>query len=208
MTSGGSFKGICYGYEQFVFPKSTNIIRSLLRTATVVAVLTLGGKAIALVIIDTAFNITFILVEAYFFFELKVKFKLHEFKFKYVRQIFNYSIWIFVFALVSLFQWKAGHWVLGRIATPEVLTIYGIGIALGTYYGSFSTAISSLFLPRATQMTVGKATGEELTTMMIKISRISFIILMYVLIAFILFGRQFVNLWVGSDLGKERSYET
>ncbi len=205
---GGSFTGICYGYEAFVFPKTVNIIRYILRTITVVAVLTLGGKAIALVIIDTVFNIVIIAIQAYYVFvKLKVRFKLHEFKLTYVKQIFGYSLWIFVFAIVSMFQWKAGHWILGSIAIPEVLAIYGIGIVLGTYYGSFSTAISSVFLPRATKMTVGNASGEELTSMMIKIGRISFIVLMYILMAFILFGEQFVNLWVGKELGVEGSHE-
>ncbi|MFB9057615.1 lipopolysaccharide biosynthesis protein [Mariniflexile ostreae] len=206
---GGSFTGICYGYEKFVFPKTVNIIRYILRTVTVVAVLTMGGKAIALVVIDTVFNGIFLCIEIYYvFFKLKVKFILHEFKFKYVKQIFGYSTWIFIFAIVSILQWKAGHWILGRVATPEVLTIYGIGIVLGTYYGAFSTAISSVFLPRATKMAVGNATGEELTSMMIKIGRISFIILMYILGAFALFGNQFVDLWVGKTLGEAGSRET
>jgi len=46
-------------------------------------------------------------------------------------------------------------------------------------------------------MSVNKATGEELTNMMIKLGRLSFIILMYVFGAFLLFGEQFINLWVG-----------
>ena len=206
---GGSLRGICFGYEKFVFPKTVNIIRYLLRTLTVIAVLTLGGKAIALVIIDTIFNVIIIFVGVYYvFFKLKVKLKLHEFKLKYVKQIFSYSIWIFIFSLVGMFQWKAGHWILGRIVIPEVLAIYGIGIVLGTYYGAFSTAISSVFLPRATKMTVGNATEEELTSMMIKIGRISFIVLMYILGAFALFGNQFVLLWVGKELGVQGSHET
>lgn len=206
---GGSFTGICYGYEIFVFPKTVNIIRYALRTITVIAVLTMGGKAIALVVIDTIYNALFLGIEIYYvFFVLKVRFKLHEFDIKYIKQIFSYSLWIFVFGLVGMLQWNAGHWVLGRIAKPEVLTIYGIGITLGTYYGAFSTAISSVFLPRATQMTVGNASGEELTSMMIKIGRVSFIVLMFIFTAFLLFGNQFVFLWVGKELGKESSYET
>ncbi|WP_339916557.1 lipopolysaccharide biosynthesis protein [Yeosuana marina] len=205
---GGSFRGISYGYEVFVFPKTVNIVRYVLRTLVVIAVLIMGGKAIALVIIDTVFNLLFIGIESYYvFFILKVRFKLHEFKLKYVKQIFSYSLWIFVFSIVSIFQWKAGHWVLGRIATPEVLTIYGIGIVLGTYYGTFSTAISEVFLPRATKMTVGNASGEELTSMMIKIGRISFIVLMYILVAFASYGNQFVYLWVGKELGIEGSHK-
>lgn len=206
---GGSFTGICYGYEVFVFPKTVNIVRYILRTLTVVGVLTLGGKAIALVVIDTVYNAIFLCIEIYYvFFKLKVKFILHEFKFKYIKQIFAYSTWIFIFAIVSMLQWNAGQWILGRIAKPEVLAIYGIGIVLGTYYGSFSTAISSVFLPRATKMTVGNASGEELTDMMIKIGRVSFIILMYILGAFALFGNQFVYLWVGKEFGVDGSYET
>lgn len=205
---GAAFTGICYGYESFVFPKTLNIVRYITRSLTVVAVLTLGGKAIALVILDTVFNVVIIIITLTFVFKkLQVRFKIHQFSIKFVKEIFSYSTWIFVFALVGLFQWQAGHWVLGRISAPEVLTIYGIGIALGSYYGAFSTAISSVFLPRATQMSVANATGEELTDMMIKIGRLSFIILMFIFSAFFLYGLQFVNLWVGKTLGEQGSHE-
>ncbi|SFD07872.1 lipopolysaccharide biosynthesis protein [Algibacter pectinivorans] len=206
---GAALTGICYGHENFVFPKTLNIARYILRSITVVAVLILGGKSISLVIIDSVFNILIIGITSYYVFKkLKVKIKLHEFSIKFIKHIFSYSTWIFVFALVSLFQWKAGHWVLGRISPPEILTIYGIGIVLGTYYGAFSTAISSVFLPRATKMSVDDASGEELTDMMIKIGRLSFIVLMFILTAFTLFGKQFVFLWVGSELGEDGSFQS
>ncbi|APY12396.1 hypothetical protein BWZ22_14705 [Seonamhaeicola sp. S2-3] len=41
---GGTLRGVCFGYEKFVFPKTVNIIRYILRTITIVAVLSLGGK--------------------------------------------------------------------------------------------------------------------------------------------------------------------
>ncbi len=205
---GGAFTGICSGYEQFVFPKTLKIIRYVLRSLTVVCVLLLGGEAIALVIVDTVFSVSAIAITAYYvFIKLKVKFKLHSFKKSFIKEILKYSVWIFVFALTGIFQWKAGHWVLGRISVPSILAIYGIGITLGSYYGAFSTAISSVFLPRATQMSVGNATGEQLTDMMIKIGRISFIVLMYIFIAFTLYGYQFVYLWVGDELGREGSLQ-
>ncbi|NER15585.1 lipopolysaccharide biosynthesis protein [Spongiivirga citrea] len=205
---GNAFTGICYGYEEFVFPKGLNIIKYITRSLSVVGLLLFGGKAVALVILDTVFNFGVIAITVYFVFKkLKVRIKLHNFSKKFVKEIFSYSTWIFVFAIVGIFQWKAGHWVLGRMSEPGVLAIYGIGITLGTYYGAFSTAISSVFLPRATQMAVDKASGEELTDMMIKIGRISFIVLMYVLGAFLFYGEQFVFLWVGGELGVEGSYQ-
>ncbi|GAA4114433.1 oligosaccharide flippase family protein [Aquimarina addita] len=197
---GGAFTGICSGYEQFVFPKVLNIIRYIVRSIMVVAILLWGGRAISIVILDTIMNVSIVLVTAYFVLrKLKVRFKLYSFNKSFIKEILGYSVWVFVFSLVGMFQWKAGHVVLGRVVVSEVLAVYGVGIMLGTYYGAFSTAISSVFLPRATKMTVGNSSNEELTDMMIRVGRMSSIVLFYILGAFILFGKQFVFLWVGSS---------
>ncbi|WP_136481116.1 lipopolysaccharide biosynthesis protein [Cognatitamlana onchidii] len=197
---GGSFQAICYGYEQFVFPKSLNIIRYIIRSLVVVIVLLAGGKAIALVLIDSIFNLIIIIIFFYYIhYRLKVKIKLHSFSKTFLKHIFSYSIWIFVYGIVAQFQWKVGHIILGKICTPEILAIYAIGIMLGGYYGAFSSAITSVFLPRATQMTVNNSSHEELTDMMIKIGRVSFISLLFILGAFMLYGKQFVFLWVGNS---------
>lgn len=193
-----SLTGICFGYEQFVFPKAAKITRYISRSILVIALLSLGGKAIAMVILDTILNMCLDLVMLWFVFKkLKVRIKLYKFDLSLIKTIFSYSIWIFIFVIVSQFQWKVGQLVLGIITNTTVVAIFAIGIMLGTYYGAFSTAISEVFLPRATQMTVSKATPQQLTDMMIKIGRISFITLMLVLGGFLLYGKQFVFLWVG-----------
>src|SRR5690606_8043838 len=55
----------------------------------------------------------------------------------------------------------------------------------------------SVFLPRATKMTVLSATGDELTDLTIRIGRFSLIVLLLILGGFLIFGRQFIDLWVG-----------
>ena len=157
-----------------------------------------GGKAVALVILDTILNMIIIALNAFYVFKkLEVRFKLHQFEKQLVKRIFSYSVWIFISTLVSQFQWRAGQMVLGIVTNTTVVAIFAVGIVLGSYYGAFAGAISSVFLPRATQMTVEKANGEVLTDMMIKIGRLSLIVLLYILGAFFLFGKQFVLLWVG-----------
>ena len=153
-----------------------------------------------MVILDTVLNIILDAVLIWYVFKrLGVKIKLHQYNFKLVKNIFSYSLWIFVFVIVSQFQWKVGQMVLGVVANTTVVAVFAVGVMLGTYYGAFSTAISEVFLPRATQMTVANATPEELTNMMIRIGRISFITLMLVLGGFVLYGSQFVSLWVGDN---------
>ncbi|MCM5663413.1 oligosaccharide flippase family protein [Galbibacter mesophilus] len=195
---GGAFTGICSGYEAFVFPKAVNIIRYVIRSITIVAVLLFGGDAIAMVIVDTAMNLLVIGIQAFYVFKkLKVRFRIHQFELPIIKEILGYSIWIFVFAIVGQFQWRSGQLVLGMVTNTTTVAIFAVGVMLGTYYGAFSTAISSVFLPRATQMTVAKASSEELTSMMVKIGRLSLMVLLFILGAFILYGKQFVFLWVG-----------
>ncbi len=50
---GNTFTAICNGYEHFIFPRTISVLRYVLRTFTVYAVIKFGGKAIALVLIDT-----------------------------------------------------------------------------------------------------------------------------------------------------------
>ncbi len=197
---GGAFTAICSGYEHFVFPRTINIVRYLVRSLMVVGLLILGGDAIGLVILDTIMNLLVIVFNGYYVFKkLKVTFKLHFFEIPLVKEIFSYSVWIFILALVAQFQWKAGQIALGTLANTTLVAIYAVGIMLGTYYGAFSGAITGVFLPRATKMIVENATGKELTLMMIKIGRISLLVLLMILGGFILFGKQFIILWVGEN---------
>lgn len=195
---GGAFAAICSAYEQFVFPRALKISEYVLRSVMVVALLWVGGDALSIVILDTILNLLVIAISAYYVFrKLQVKIQLHAVEFPLVKTIFSYSVWIFIYAIVGQFQWRFGQVVLGMLTGTTAVAIYGVGIMLGTYYGAFSAAISSVFLPRATKMTVLDASPAELTNMMIKIGRFSLLILLLILGGFFLFGQQFVLLWVG-----------
>lgn len=195
---GGAFSAIANAYERFVFPRTMEIVKYVLRSIMVVTILLMGSDSIGIVILDTVVNLIAITINAYFVFKiLNVNMKLIRFEKTLVSQIFKYSFWIFVFAMVGQFQWRSGQVVLGIVSGTKEVAIYGVGIMLGTYYGAFSTAISSVFLPRATQMTVLNASGIELTNTMIRIGRFSLITLMMIMGGFLIFGQQFIHLWVG-----------
>jgi O-antigen/teichoic acid export membrane protein len=195
---GGAFSAIANAYEHFVFPRVLNIVKYLVRSLLLVAVLLWGGDAVSIVVLDTVINLLVIGINAFYVFnKLQVRFKLHKVELILVREIFNYSFWIFVFAIMGQFQWQSGQVILGVVSGTTAVAIYGVGIMLGTYYGTFSTAISSVFLPRATKMTTLEATGAELTAMMIRIGRFSLITLLMILGGFLLYGQQFIQLWVG-----------
>ncbi|WP_027383240.1 lipopolysaccharide biosynthesis protein [Epilithonimonas caeni] len=196
---GGAFTAICNAYENFVWPRMVSIIKYISRAIIIVVILSLGGKAISIVITDTILNIIFITITILFVIKkLRIKFAFEEINKKSIKIIFNYSIWIFLLAITSQFIWNAGQVILGTVTDTKTVAYYAVGVMLGSYYGAFSGAISSVFLPRATQMSINNTKSEILNTM-IRLGRISLLILLFILTGFILFGREFIMLWVGKN---------
>src|SRR5690606_25436524 len=96
-------------------------------------------------------------------------------------------------------RWQFGQLIVGLYYSTSIVAIYAVGITLGNYYGAFSSAISSVFLPRAIQMTVNEISRKELTDTFIKISRIVLIMLLFILGGFIIIGKDFIFFWVGEE---------
>ncbi len=197
---GGTFAGICSGYEKFIFPRFVNIIRYIVRSLVVVVALLYGGKAIAIVAIDTVLNLVIILVNMYYvFYKLKVKIKFKILEKTLLKSIFSYSVWIFVFAMIGELFWKSGQMILGITISTEAVAIFAVAITLSSYFGAFASAINSVFLPRATSMVEKNSSRKELTAFFVKIGRILTFLLMYIWGGFVLFGDDFIELWVGKE---------
>ncbi|MFI1743935.1 lipopolysaccharide biosynthesis protein [Thalassobellus sediminis] len=197
---GGAFAGICFGHELFILPKTINIFKYVFRSVLVLAILIYGGDSVSLVIMDTVLNIIMIFVNAYIVFKiLNVRIKMHKYDKKMFVNILSFSIWLFVFSLIHLFRWQFGQLIIGLYYSTTVVAIYAVGSTLGNYYGAFSSAISSVFLPRAMQVTVSNIQKQELTSLFIKISRIILFVLLFILGCFIIVGKDFIYFWVGEE---------
>ena len=197
---GNTFSAICNAYERFIFPRTMSILRYVLRLVVVYVVIKLGGKAIALVVIDTMFNIFIIVTSLYYArIELNVKVKAKRASLNEMRHIFSFSSWIFISTIVFTFQWQAGQIVLGINLNTVVVAIYAVGIMLGSYYTTFASAINSLIIPKATQMVVANHNGMQLTDMIIKVGRLNNYIMLLVIGGFFLFGNEFISLWIGDN---------
>lgn len=79
--------------------------------------------------------------------------------------------------------------------------VYNIGASFNTYVTSLATAISGLLVPRLTEMVVKDAPKEQFTEIFIKVGRLQFIIVSFIVSAFVAFGRQFIALWAGPGYG-------
>ncbi|WP_282042442.1 lipopolysaccharide biosynthesis protein [Halomonas alimentaria] len=201
-VTSGMFTAICAGHERFTFPKTVNLVRYLLRIGLVLAVLHSGGGAITLVAMDMILSL-FVFMANFFYAMRSIgsRFNLRSLNIQIVRSVLAFSAWVFVFAVIGQLQWHSGQIVVGKTIGMEAVAIYGVGVMFGTYYGAFSTAITGLFLPRATYMTVENASPQELGAEMARIGRMALLILLLILGGFASFGHEFLQLWAGPAYG-------
>jgi O-antigen/teichoic acid export membrane protein len=201
-VTSSMFIAVCAGRERFTVPKLINLARYLVRIALVLALLQRGGGAVALIALDTTLSLFAFLANAFYALRsIGARFSMRALNIHLVRKVLAFSAWTFLFAVIGQFQWQSGQIIIGKTVGMESVAFYGIGIMFGTYYGAFSTAITGLFLPRATYMVFSSASPRALSAEMVRIGRMALLILLLILGGFALFGHEFLQLWAGPAYG-------
>ncbi len=195
------FGSIITAYENFLFQRIVSLVRMLLNPAVMILLLFLGYKAIALVMVTTVFNLGSLLVNWWYCRRrLNIKIRHGKFRWLFFREIFVYSFWIFLNAIMDRIYWSSGQFILGIYKGTVAVAIYAVAIQLQQLYMLFSTAISGVFLPKVTAMASrGEGVEEELSDLFIRTGRIQYSVMAFILSGFILFGRPFITLWAGKD---------
>lgn len=193
------FSSIVTAYEQFVFQKVVNIVRILIQPCIMIPLLFWGYKAIAMVVVTTLLNIACLLANAWFCYaRLKIQIYFRKFEWKLLKEIVGYSYFVFLTIIVDRAFWSAGQFILGVENGTTQVAIFSIAVQLCTYYMAFSIAISNVFLPKMTQMVAWNSSDSDLSALFVRIGRLQYFILGFILAGFILFGRQFIAYWAGA----------
>lgn len=194
------FGSIITAYENFIFQRGVNIIRIILSTAVMIALLAIGFKAIALVVVQTVFNIL-VLVINYLYCRRKLHIKVWfgRFNWPFLREISLYSFWIFLNAIMDRIYWGTGQFVLGTTAGTAAVAVFSVAILLQQMYMTFSTSICSVLLPKVTAMVANEKSDKELSDLFIRMGRFQCIVMAFVLSGFMVFGNGFINVWAGAE---------
>ncbi len=196
----GIFASIITAYEDFVFPKVVQIIRILLCTATLIVLLYWGYKAVAMVVVQTIFNVVTLLLNfAYCRYCLHIKVWFHGFNWSFLKEISIYSFWIFLNTIMDRIYWSTGQFVLGAVSGTVAVAIFSVAITLQQMYMMFSGAISNVLLPKITKMVSQNKSADELSSIFISTGRLQAMIMTFVLLGFVVFGERFIIYWAGED---------
>ncbi len=194
------FSSILNAYEKFIFMKKMGILRSLLTPIIIAVVLFSGFKSTQIIISITILNIlyTFFII-LYYRKNIGIKIDIFNFKFKALKIILSYSVFVFIAAIVDQINWNFGQLIVGSALGAKEVGIFAISILFNGMFIMLSTAISSVFLPKISQMVSSGVSNEILTDEMIKIGRLQGYIIFCMLFGFILFGQKFIEIWAGKE---------
>ncbi len=194
------FASLMQAYERFVFLRVFNIISVLLKPVIALPFLFMGYGAVSLVVTATIVNIVCLLTNVYYCFKyLDIHFSKGHFEKAFLYEISGYAFFIFLNAIMDKIYWGTGQFILGMVSGTIQVAIYAIAMQFMNMYMQFSNAISGVLLPKVTMMVANGATKIELTNLMIKIGRLQYIIIGYILVMFFLIGKEFIYLWAGEN---------
>lgn len=200
------FGSIITAYENFVFQRIVQIIKIIISTIVLIIVLSIGYKAVALVVVDTIFNILLLLINYFYCInKLRIKIIFQKFDWTFVKEITNYSFWVFINSIMDRIYWGTGQFVLGAVSGTIAVAIFSVAITLQRIYMQFSGAISSVLLPRITAMISTQKSDKDISDLFISTGRIQAIVMLLILTGFIIFGKSFIELWAGIEYSSSYS---
>ena len=188
--------------EKFKFAKVLALIKTLIVPFTMLPLLYMGYKAITMVVVTSLYTIIFHLITIYYCFKklnMKISFSFKNIDTKFLKEIFGYSFFIFLNIIVDNIYNNTDQIVLGAVAGTVAVSIYSIAMKISQINMNFSTTISGLFFPKITKTLEEENGDKKVSDIFIKVSRIQLYIMALVLFGFIIFGKQFIILWVGNE---------
>ena len=194
------FSSIITAYERYVYRKISDMFATLGAPIANLIALYLGYASVGMLVAATVIQFIMLpLYAGYCFKVLKLKPKFSILPKSLIKELFGFSMFVFLGSLVDMLFWSTDKVILGMLSSSTAVAIYNVGGTFNNIVMQLSTSISGVLTPKITGMVVKKATKDELTELFIRIGRLQFIIIAIIVSGFTVFGKVFINLWAGAE---------
>ena len=199
------FNSMILAHERFIFSKMASLITSVVSPCLNLVLLFMGFGSIGLVLSATVLNfVTYAIYTVYVIRRLHIRPCFQHVGGGLLGEIIRFSLFVFLANIVDILFWSTDKLIIGWAVGAVATAVYNIGATFNTYITSLSTAISGVLMPKVTKMAVKNTPPSEFTALFIKVGRLQFLLISFIVSAFVAFGRQFIALWAGA--GYEDAY--
>lgn len=190
----GLFESIVSAHEKFIFQRLLSLLGVVFNPILCLPLLIMGFGSVVVVSITTLITIVKLLVNVlYCVGKLKIKICFSNLSIKLLREISQFSFFLFVNMIIDQINWSVDKYILGRVSGTESVAVYGVGAQINSLFLGFSTTISSVYAPRVNIVAVNSNKRIDFTKIMIHIGRIQCMILGFIASGFVFFGKFFIT---------------
>lgn len=196
------FKNTISAYERFDISRGISIVSTILRVCLTLPVLKLGLGSVGIVSVNLILTIvTSVFFVCFVLFKLNLQPIFKSYNKEFLKEVITYSSFILLQMIATQINSYLGSILLGMFVeySAVVIAIFSIGQQIAQYYQSIGSSITSVLMPGVVRMVENNATPNELCAEMVRIGRMIFMILGIIWVGFIVYGKQFILLWVGES---------
>ena len=191
--------------ERFIFLKGVNLFINILMPLINIPILYLGYGSVGVVSATLCLTILRLIFNGvYSFKKLSMTINLRYFDKTVFKSLLGYTFFIFLSDVVDQLNTNVDKFLLGRMIGTVAVTLYSIGFNLKTYYVTFSWVVPEMYIPEANRLAIEEKNDIKLTSIFTETGRINNYLVLLIFTGFVIFGRQFITLWLGN--GYEVSY--
>lgn len=194
------FSSMVVAHERFVFRNVLHVIMTVFSPAANLIALWLGYKSVGMAFAGLIVSFLFLPWNIlYCRRKLGLKPRFARIPKALFFEMVRVSFYNFVASIVDMLFWATDKFILGMLAGSVAVAVYNIGATFNNMIVGLSTSISGVLAPKVTGMVVKKADRNELTELFVRVGRLQFLVIGLVVSGFIVFGKQFIFIWVGPD---------
>ena len=192
-------------HEEFAFLKLSQLLTLVLQPILVLVFISYAPYALTVSLVQLFCNFLCRMVQQVFArkklgMDDKIRFLDKELE----HQIILFSGGVILGVIADQIFWKTDQLILGYMYGTAAVAVYSVGSQVVSAYQPLGMAVSSVFMPRVSDLWYGKQDYKAISELFVKVSRIALYPMLAVLLGFIVFGMDFIHLWAGN--GYELAY--
>ena len=200
--STAGFKNTVIAYEHFGVSRGISIISVIVRMVLVVIALQLNLGSVALVTINTLITAaSSIFFTGYVIKTLKLKPQFALGDMRLIKEVVIYSSFILLQMIATQINACVDTVLLGMFinSASATIAVYSVGQQVTQYFQSIGSSVTSVLMPGVVRMVENGATPTEMCKEMVRIGRMTFMVLGLIFSGFLVCGKHFIILWVGNS---------
>lgn len=195
-----AFSGCILGHECYIVSSLIPLIKTISKCILTIVLLKCHMGVVGVVAVDLILAIgVFLFSLFYVVYVLGEIPRLTFFDKQQIIEILSFGFAILLQAFVNQVNNNIDTIILGVYAEEKyIITMYSSALTIYSIYNSLISVVTHYFLPQATKLTTQNASGKNLTDFIIKPGRFQAMVAVACICGFILFGKNFIIIWIGS----------